>query len=245
MLNEAVLLTTVKNACAVIFANEGAYGSVNKNDNGALSVGKVQWHAGRALSLLKTVTAKAGEARTVLGGAFFDEIQNAASGEWDKRVLTDAEGKAVSKLLSTPEGRAAQDLLAEADIRGYILKGMSQNLTDGGALIYFADFANQYGANSALLKKVTARALTGAGDARAMYDATKELTQDYLPRREKVFKAALALEQKAQAEATADNAAADGIIGDRAYWLSVMLGETVPSGENVKKLLDNIHIKLG
>lgn len=37
----------------IIFANEGNYGSVNADDNGAVSVGKVQWHGTRALNLLK------------------------------------------------------------------------------------------------------------------------------------------------------------------------------------------------
>lgn len=40
-------------AASIIFDNEGSYGSVNKNDNGAVSVGKLQWHGGRAAALLK------------------------------------------------------------------------------------------------------------------------------------------------------------------------------------------------
>jgi len=42
-------------AAKVIFANEGNYASVNADDNGAVSVGKVQWHGNRALSLLKKI----------------------------------------------------------------------------------------------------------------------------------------------------------------------------------------------
>ena len=45
-------------AAEIIFANEGNYGSVNKNDNGAVSVGKVQWHGNRALNLLRTIDRK-------------------------------------------------------------------------------------------------------------------------------------------------------------------------------------------
>lgn len=40
-------------AAGIIFDNEGSYGSVNKNDNGAVSVGRLQWHGGRAAALLK------------------------------------------------------------------------------------------------------------------------------------------------------------------------------------------------
>ena len=42
-------------AAKIVFANEGNYYSVNADDNGALSVGKVQWHGNRALSLLKKI----------------------------------------------------------------------------------------------------------------------------------------------------------------------------------------------
>ena len=44
-------------ALPIIINNEGSYSSVNANDNGALSVGKIQWHAGRALSLMRRIVA--------------------------------------------------------------------------------------------------------------------------------------------------------------------------------------------
>jgi hypothetical protein len=243
--NDALTAAAVSYACKIIFTNEGAYGSVNKNDNGALSIGEMQWHAGRALSLLKTIVSDAAsQAKTILGDALYNEIATAASGAWNKRVLTADEASAVSKLLSGPQGKAAQDALASSDVKGYVLKGEGCGLKDCGALIYYADFANQYGTAASLLKQVTEQALEGAGDATAMFNATKELTTNYLARREKVYNAILALNLNADAEATADNAVADGIIGDKAYWLSVMLGATVPSAENIKKLLDNIHMKL-
>ena len=50
-------------AAKVIFANEGNYSSVNADDNGALSVGKVQWHGNRALSLLKKLHRAQGQKR--------------------------------------------------------------------------------------------------------------------------------------------------------------------------------------
>ena len=41
-------------AVLVVFRRmEGSYDSVNPNDNGALSVGKLQWHGVRALELVK------------------------------------------------------------------------------------------------------------------------------------------------------------------------------------------------
>ena len=43
-------------ALQLLYYNEGSYGSVNKNDNGAVSVGKIQWHGTRALNLLKRLS---------------------------------------------------------------------------------------------------------------------------------------------------------------------------------------------
>ena len=54
-MNEAGEKEVAAAAAAIIFANEGGYSSVNANDNGAVSVGKVQWHGNRALLLLKNI----------------------------------------------------------------------------------------------------------------------------------------------------------------------------------------------
>ena len=61
-------------AASIIFDNEGSYGSVNKNDNGAVSVGKLQWHGGRAAALLKKIISAEPDAESILGGALYGEI---------------------------------------------------------------------------------------------------------------------------------------------------------------------------
>ena len=48
----------VKAAADVIRPNEGYYSSVNPNDNGAVSIGWIQWHANRALNLLRDIVAR-------------------------------------------------------------------------------------------------------------------------------------------------------------------------------------------
>ena len=45
----------VDKATEVIISSEGTYKSVNPDDNGALSIGCIQWHATRALNLLKDI----------------------------------------------------------------------------------------------------------------------------------------------------------------------------------------------
>lgn len=57
-MTDEILKEIAQKAATIIYGNEGGYGSVNANDNGAVSVGKVQWHGSRALDLLKTVIAK-------------------------------------------------------------------------------------------------------------------------------------------------------------------------------------------
>lgn len=189
-----VVALAVKHASAIIFSNEGNYGSVNKNDNGALSIGKVQWHGPRALALMQTVVkANLMQAQNTLGLPLYNEILGAKSDAWNTRVVNADEAAKISKLLTTTEGVAAQDALAATDITSYVNKGMSYGLKDCGALIYFSDGVNQYGTNSSLWKDIAAAALKGAGDVAAMFEATKKLTDKYLTRREKVYKAVLAL----------------------------------------------------
>lgn len=175
-------------AAEIIFANEGNYGSVNKNDNGAISIGKVQWHGNRALSLLRSILAKDLKAAgQILSSELYFEIMDVKT-NWGSRIVSTAEATPISKLLSTAIGKAEQDALAIKDITGYITKGMSYGLKDPGALIYFADGVNQYGSNSSLWKTITTDALKSTGDVEAMYAATVKHTTKYLTRRETVYK---------------------------------------------------------
>ena len=44
---QAGIDAVVSAAAQILYHNEGSYDSVNANDNGAVSVGKLQWHGGR------------------------------------------------------------------------------------------------------------------------------------------------------------------------------------------------------
>lgn len=181
-------------AAGIIFDNEGNYGSVNKNDNGAVSIGKLQWHADRAASLLRGIIKAEAGAKGILGDALYKEITGGAS--WAARTVTEAEAAKLKAILTTDAGKAAQDEKAIADVTTYIKKGQSYGLTDAGALIYFADGVNQYGTASALWKTIAAEALKGAGDVRAMYEATIKQTNKYLTRRKKVYEKVAAMQEK-------------------------------------------------
>ena len=147
-------------AAKVIFANEGNYSSVNADDNGALSVGKVQWHGNRALSLLKKIVQDMGAgAEAVLGGSLYREIMTAS--DWSGRKAAAEEKAKLSKVLGSVQGRQAQDRQAEEDILSYVTHGAKMGIEDPQSLVYFADLENQGGAGAS--KRVGNAAAQKAG----------------------------------------------------------------------------------
>lgn len=206
-----------KRACTIIFANEGNYGSVNKNDNGAVSVGKIQWHGDRAKLLLQTICkANVSQAQNILGTALYQEIMSSKT--WSKRIVTAGESSKLSVILSSVEGKKAQDNLALSDVMTYIDRGISYGLTNAEALIYFADGVNQYGTYSSLWKNIASTALKKGGTLDAMYEATKSLTSNYFSRRKTVY-------DKLKGSTTASNtssniSSAGSVIAEVQKWLN-------------------------
>lgn len=155
--------TIIKAASDVIRVNEGNYNSVNANDNGALSIGWIQWHGNRALSLLRTiVAANEKNAKTLLGDTLYNEVKTASS--WSARILTKNEASKISALISTDEGKKAQDELAAKDIANYINRAIGYGITDPSALVYYADVENQCGAGGAKPTAEAAAKLAGSYD---------------------------------------------------------------------------------
>ncbi|MDD3040520.1 hypothetical protein [Bacteroides sp.] len=144
----------VKVASGIIYAQEGNYGSVNKNDNDhGMSIGKCQWNAywGRALPLLQTiVNADKVQAKELLGDNLYKEIAESGADAWNKkkRVATDEEAKKLSALLSSNQGKKAQDELADADITVYVKNGVKVGVVSLKALAYYADLENQGGSGA-------------------------------------------------------------------------------------------------
>lgn len=197
-MNEAGKKEVAAAAAAIIFANEGGYTSVNANDNGAVSVGKVQWHANRALSLLKIIVQKTGTAAAadILGAALCNEIEQTQ--DWQKRTVNAEEKAKISKLLGTQQGREAQDAQAEADILSYVSNGVKLGIEDRQSLVYYADLENQGGAGAS--KRVGTAAAKKAGGPEkvtlsAMHEAAlaDSVMGKYASRRTLVYKKAAEL----------------------------------------------------
>ena len=131
-----------KAAVQIISRSEGTYGTINPNDNGAVSIGMLQWHADRALQLMRSIAnADTGSAQSSLGSSFYNEVMNASN--WDSRTFSSAESTAASNLLTTSAGKSKQDALAYSDVQGYISAGQNLGISNAGVLVYYAELYNR------------------------------------------------------------------------------------------------------
>ncbi|MCC8151264.1 MAG: peptidoglycan-binding protein [Lachnospiraceae bacterium] len=132
----------------IIIANEGSYTSVSANDNGALSIGKLQWHGSNALILMRLIVAKDNTtAYNKLGSTLYNEVISSST-SWSSRTLSSTEVSCISALLGTTAGMAMQDALADSFISEYLNHGYALGLRNAAALVYYADIENQYGYGS-------------------------------------------------------------------------------------------------
>ncbi len=168
----------VNAAKSYISSKEGNYDSINANDNGAVSIGKVQWHGARALQLLKMIVeANPSQAQTILTESLYNEILNSSLASWNYRCFNSEEAKIVSKLLATQESKDAQEQLSFNDIKGYVIRAQSMGITDAKALVYFADLENQLGGGGVTRVGKAAVAKAGSGDKvtlQVLYDTAME-----------------------------------------------------------------------
>lgn len=130
----------------VIGHNEasGDYGAVNAVD--VVSVGIFQWYGSRAYDLCYSIYSTLGSAVAdpILSGTnIAAELQQSESSLWSDWTPNAAEREALSNFISTDEGIRIQNELATTDGWTYIKTGQNYGLTDGAALIYFADLYNQ------------------------------------------------------------------------------------------------------
>lgn len=147
-----------KIAAEIIFGNEGNYESVNWDDNGAISIGKIQWHANRARNLLRKIRDKnSTKFDFTCTTSFAFDLSGLVTGDhdWSGMKYWNADcpqGKAIKTILATDESHKAQDEQAIEDVQGYIDDIQKCGVTDPGCIIYLADIWNQYGSAYDLAK---------------------------------------------------------------------------------------------
>lgn len=163
----------------IIQDNEGTYDTVEGNDNGALSIGKFQWHGNRALNLLRAIDNKDQRQSEVLMSDYpglLEEIRYAE--DWSDRTLTDEEAVAIKELLSRHQGSTqVQDTQGNIDYGNYLSAASEYGTTDG-AKIFLADLINQYGSISGLTP----------GNLDSIYEQIKQTGYyEYSDRRDRVY----------------------------------------------------------
>lgn len=146
--------TLAELAAQVIFGNEGNYESVNWNDNGAISIGKIQWHANRARNLLKLIRSKnESNFDSIASGTSITSDLSSDWSNWKNYSSGSPTGNALKSILATNESHTAQDEQAIEDVKGYISTAEAGGITDPKCLIYIADIINQYGSCSSLISQ--------------------------------------------------------------------------------------------
>ncbi len=147
-----------------IMSHEGSYGSINPNDCGAVSVGKLQWHADRALTVMRRACQiDPSFAAATLGSSLYNEVMSASN--WNYRTFSSSEANAASALLASDCGIAAQDAQANEDVQGYIITAQNMGITDAGALVLYADI---YNFGCGIAARVAKRAASYAGSYSAV-----------------------------------------------------------------------------
>ena len=172
-------------ASGIIFENEGGYASVNRDDNGALSIGKLQWHGERARTLLEKMIKEEEQMAKTLISDICIELDGDA--DWSSRCVNADEASRIASFISLPVCKQIQDECAIEDICKDVKRGVGYGLRNCGALIYFADGANQYGRYSSLWKNAVGIALKGKGDLDALHCAVLSLTDAKLSRRVRTY----------------------------------------------------------
>lgn len=173
----------IQQVAELIGAGEGNFGTVTKNDNGALSIGKMQWHGNRARDLLKSIKDSNPDVyNSYLKGTGLKSLTS----DWSNYTLNSNQADAISSLLSSSVGIEAQNSLIERDVNSYIEKGKSLGITDPQALAYFADLYNQSPARAVSIAKNSDKTLSGLHKA-AMSDG---VMSKYSTRRKNAYSAA-------------------------------------------------------
>jgi hypothetical protein len=116
---------------------------VNPNDNGSVSLGKMQWHGTNAQAMLSQMRQQ--------DPTYFDNKMGKGmlNGDWSKKTFSDQD-TANYKSLFDDKGMASKYAGVQEDLQmkfvnQYVEAGKSLGLRDEKAIMFFADLANQYG----------------------------------------------------------------------------------------------------
>ena len=170
--------TLAEIAAKVIFGNEGGYTSVNWNDNGAISIGKIQWHANNARNLLKDIKSK-NVSKFTSTAPLVNAALDFSWSNWKNWSSGSSAGKQLVAVLGTEESKQVQDETAISYVQGYLNKIEANGVKNPQSAIYLADIANQGPAIGYAFAKYAST--TGA----TTLDKVHKNTMEYRPYRSK------------------------------------------------------------
>ena len=143
----------VAKAYSIISAREGGYDSVNVDDNGSMSIGRIQMHGNNARNILQEIfnaviadnTFTSSQIINLVGQSLYNDVMNGA--DFSKRKATSKEAAGLKKILGTETAKAAQDIHYLNRIYGYYTnsakkKGINDS-TQENVVIFFCDMYNQ------------------------------------------------------------------------------------------------------
>ena len=146
----------IAHARSMYLTLEGSYSDVTKDDNGAVSIGFLQWHGVNALNLLKMICKAAPDfSRETLGDELYNEVldtplwSSTNGNGWKNRILNDSEAAEVGALISSDIGIQYQNTYSYSFIRNEAVNGWNHGIRTEAALLYYCSVENQYGIGNA------------------------------------------------------------------------------------------------
>lgn len=134
----------------IIYGHEsgGNYGAINCNDNGAISIGAIQWHGNNARNLLIEIrNANPGEFNKICRTYSVPELETLLNTSWSNFIVTrdDNMYQAIQAILISDIGKQVQEQSVTSFLNNYIGRAKEQGITDPAAIIFAADVYNQWG----------------------------------------------------------------------------------------------------
>jgi murein DD-endopeptidase MepM/ murein hydrolase activator NlpD/peptidoglycan hydrolase-like protein with peptidoglycan-binding domain/methyl-accepting chemotaxis protein len=208
----------------LITNGEGNYASVARNDNGALSIGKFQWHGNRARDLLKDIKSQDPSSWNKYAAGLGLNLNS----DWSHLTLTQEQAMGLSNLLDTDKAKEIQDALMRKDVQGYIDKGKEAGITDPQALAYFADLYNQSPAQALKIAKAAGK----GASLDQLYKASmnNSVMSKYASRRKTAYNAAKKVTTDSASQGTGGGNAADYYLNNFNVTTPFSPGKALPDG---------------
>lgn len=166
-----------------------AYSSWVSNDNGALSVGILMFHATAARELFRRIRStnqsEFDSLASSMGSSDFINKINSGDSEWTSFVLgKDTQwGRFITKVLDTDYGRQAQNELADSYISRYVDDIKKYGTEDDAVIIFMSDIWNQYGSAHPFCRQY----LNASSTIDSIYNNWCNWTSNYGERRKRVY----------------------------------------------------------